>query len=99
MLKVVRQCPRELEIFGSLRWSDAQRIDLSLASVVCDKDCLYGWSWRCKQDAAGRTGGNRRGEKRDPIESLVWVGCLSLLLDGGGHVLRTGGSSLLRRFC
>ena len=48
--------------------------------------------------AAGRTGGNRRGEKRDPIESLVWVGCLSLLLDVGGHVLRTRGSSLLRRF-
>ncbi|CAE7206124.1 unnamed protein product, partial [Symbiodinium natans] len=40
-----------LMIFGSLRWSDAQRIDL--ASVVCDKDCLYGWSWRCKQDAGG----------------------------------------------
>ena len=40
-----------LMIFGSLRWSDAQRMDL--ASVVCDRDCLYGWSWRCKQDSAG----------------------------------------------
>ena len=40
-----------LMVFGSLRWSDAQRIDL--ASVVCDQDCLYGWSWCCKQEAAG----------------------------------------------
>ncbi|CAE7216718.1 unnamed protein product [Symbiodinium natans] len=40
-----------LMLFGSLRWSDAQRVDLS--SVSCQQGCLRGWTWRCKQSATG----------------------------------------------
>ena len=40
-----------LMLFCSLRWSDAQRVDLS--SISCQEGCLRGWSWRCKQSATG----------------------------------------------
>ena len=40
-----------LMLFGSLRWSDVLRVDLS--SVSCQEGCLRGWSWRCKQSDTG----------------------------------------------